>query len=136
MNEALYIPYNHEPDGTELSGSKRFTLTFDKTHLPPVNAFWSITMYDKVSLLLVENPINRYLINDSMLNELKSSGENNDKIVLYLQSDSPGAENESNWLPTPPGRPFYILLRLYLPKQEALDGTWEKPELVEVKNGD
>ncbi|RWR48370.1 DUF1214 domain-containing protein [Sinirhodobacter huangdaonensis] len=94
--------------------------------LPPVGAFWSLTMYDAKTRFLVRNPLDRYLINSPMLPGLK--GEANGDILLYLQKDSPGADLESNWLPTPDG-PFAAVLRLYLPKQSALDGIWIAPAI-------
>jgi hypothetical protein len=93
--------------------------------LPPVGAFWSLTMYDAKTRFLVRNPLDRYLINSPMLPGLKV--EANGDILLYLQKDSPGADLESNWPPTPNG-PFAAVLRLHLPKPSALDGTWIAPE--------
>jgi hypothetical protein len=97
--------------------------------LPPVNAFWSLTMYEMPASLLTANPLNRYLINSVMLPDLKKDADGG--ITLYLQKDSPGQDKESNWLPAPNG-PFTSILRLYWPRQEALDGTWKQPPLVNV----
>lgn len=85
-------------------------------------------MYD-ASRLLVANPLNRYLINSSMLPQLKRDADGG--LTLYIQHDSPGKAHESNWLPAPNG-PFYIAGRLYWPKPEALDGRWQKPALQRV----
>jgi hypothetical protein len=74
----------------------------------------------------VANPLNRYLINSAMLPDLKREAD--DGIALYIQHDSPGAEKESNWLPAPDG-PFFMILRLYLPKSVASDGEWKQPPL-------
>jgi hypothetical protein len=94
--------------------------------LPPVNAFWSLTMYDLPSRLLVANPLNRYLINSPMLPDLKRDPDGG--VTLYIQHDSPGKDKESNWLPAPSG-PFLMFLRLFWPKPEALDGKWKQPPL-------
>ncbi|HVY55413.1 MAG TPA: DUF1214 domain-containing protein, partial [Thermodesulfobacteriota bacterium] len=98
--------------------------------LPPVNAFWSVTMYDGKTQLLVANPINRYLINSPMLPGLKKNS--NGSITIYVQKESPGAGKESNWLPAPGGR-FYMVMRLYWPKKEALDGEWSPPPVLAAK---
>ena len=101
-------------DGEPLDGSKHnYTLTFPAGQLPPVNAFWSVTMYDGKTQLLIENPINRYLINSPMLPNLKKNADGS--LTLYIQKDSPGADKESNWLPAPNG-PIYLVMRLYWPK--------------------
>ena len=102
----------------------KYTISFAKGQLPPVNAFWSVTMYDEKSQLLVENPINRYLINSPMMPNLTKNADGS--LTVYIQKDSPGKEKESNWLPAPNGK-FYLVLRLYWPKKEALDGSWAPP---------
>ena len=86
--------------GETLDGSKHnYTLTFPAGQLPPVNAFWSVTMYDGKSQLLIKNPINRYLINSPMLPAMKKNADGS--LTLYIQKDSPGKEKEANWLPAP-----------------------------------
>ena len=92
--------------------------------LPPVKAFWSLTMYDGKTQLLVENPLDRYLLNSSMQDQFL--WQDDGSLVLYIGKDSPGEALESNWLPAPDG-PFYMTLRLYGPEPEALDGTWTPP---------
>lgn len=125
VQEALYPTYLVDSDGNPLDTSKkRYALRFIKGNLPPVEAFWSITMYDGVARLLVRNALNRYLINSSMLPELKV--DDNGDIVIYLQHSSPGETLESNWLPAPAG-PMGVVMRLYLPKASALDGRWQPP---------
>ncbi|WP_416797356.1 DUF1254 domain-containing protein [Ciceribacter azotifigens] len=129
VQEALYVIYGFDAQNAPLDGrTGRYTLTFTSETLPPVDAFWSITMYDRPKQLLVANPINRYLINSSMLADLKKNDEG--EIVLYLQNESPGADRESNWLPAPKDA-FYAVMRLYLPKPEALDGRW-KPSAIKI----
>jgi hypothetical protein len=135
--EAMYPMTKALPDGTELDGSKhRYTLTFAKGQLPPVNAFWSVTMYDGRTQLLIKNPINRYLINSPMLPRLKRNKDGS--LTLYIQKDPPGTAKESNWLPAPDG-PIYLVMRLYWPRTEPPsilppgNGTWSPPALVKAK---
>ena len=123
--EAIYPVYFVDSEGEKLDASKnRYTLRFAPDQLPPVNAFWSLTMYELPSSLLSANPLNRYLINSPMLPDLKRDADGG--LTLYLQHDSPGKDKESNWLPAPNG-PFFTVLRLYWPKDEALNGNVESP---------
>jgi len=123
--EAVYPILLTDSQGNKPDGSKsRYTLTFAKGQLPPVNAFWSVTMYDGKTQLLIENPIHRYLVNSPMLPDLKKNADGS--LTLYIQKDSPGADKESNWLPAPDG-PIYLVMRLYWPKPVALNGTWKPP---------
>lgn len=125
--EAMYPAYFTDSAGQPLDASKhRYTLHFAKDQLPPVNAFWSLTMYELPSSLLSANPLNRYLINSPMLPSLKRDADGG--ITMHVQHESPGRSRESNWLPAPKG-PFFSVLRLYWPKQEALDGAWKAPAL-------
>lgn len=131
VDEALYPLLVTDSEGNKPNCSKnRYTLTFSKEQFPPVNAFWSVTMYDGKTQLLIENPINRYLINSPMLPDLKKNKDGS--LVIYIQKDSPGKENESNWLPAPDG-PIYVVMRLYWPKDEALQGKWQPPVVTLVK---
>jgi len=132
--EAAYPMTRTLADGQTLDGSKHdYTLTFPAGLYPPVNAFWSVTMYDGKTQLLIENPINRYLINSPMLPEMKKNADGS--LTLYVQKDSPGAEKESNWLPAPNG-PIYLVMRLYWPKTEfpsvlpVGEGTWKPPTIA------
>jgi hypothetical protein len=134
--EATYPMTRVDADGDTLDGSKHnYRLTFPARQFPPVNAFWSVTMYDGKTQLLIENPINRYLINSPMLPELKKGEDGS--LTLYIQKDSPGADKESNWLPAPDG-PIYLVMRLYWPKTEppsilpAGKGTWSPPGIVKA----
>jgi hypothetical protein len=128
--EAIYPAYYIDSSGRQLEGSSyRYTLRFAVNQLPPVNAFWSLTMYELPSRLLVANPINRYLINSPMLPDLKRDSDGG--CTLLIQREFPGKERESNWLPAPNGS-FLLALRLYWPKSEALDGTWRQPPLERV----
>jgi hypothetical protein len=135
--EATYPLTKNDIDGNALDGSKHnYTLTFAAGEYPPVNAFWSVTMYDGKTQLLIENPINRYLINSPMLPQLKKNDDGS--LTLYIQKDSPGKDKESNWLPAPNG-PIYLVMRLYWPKTESPsilppgEGTWKPPGIVVAK---
>jgi hypothetical protein len=135
--EAMYPATRKDNQGEPLDGSKaKYTLTFAKDQFPPVNAFWSVTMYDGKTQLLIENPINRYLINSPMLPGMKKNLDGS--VTLYIQNKSPGKDKESNWLPAPNG-PIYLVMRLYWPKTEAPsilppgEGTWQPPAIVEAK---
>jgi len=121
-------------NGQTLDGStSKYTLTFAAGQFPPVNAFWSVTMYDGKTQFLIKNPIDRYLINSPMLPGLKKNLDGS--LTLYIQKDSPGAEHESNWLPAPDG-PMYLVMRLYWPKKEPPsilppgEGTWKPPAIM------
>jgi hypothetical protein len=128
--EALYPILDKDADGQPLDGSKgKYTLRFAPGQLPPVNAFWSITMYDLPQQLLVKNPINRYLINSPMLPGLKKDDDGG--LTLYIQAQSPGKEKEANWLPAPDG-PFVMFMRYYWPKQELLDDQWKTPAVAKA----
>ena len=124
--EAFYPAYFVDAGKQTLDGSNRYTMRFAPGQLPPVNAFWSLTMYELPASLLYANPLNRYLVNSPMLPSLKRDSDGG--ITLYVQNASPGADKESNWLPAPKG-PFFALMRLYWPKAEAVDGKWKAPSL-------
>src|SRR5262249_30226195 len=109
--EAMYPFYAVDADGEKLDASKnRYTLRFAKDRFPPVNAFWSLTMYNLPESLLVANPLNRYLINSAMLLDLERDADGG--VTLYIQNESPSKDKESNWLPAPKG-PFIAFMRLY-----------------------
>jgi hypothetical protein len=134
--EATYPFTRIDSDGQTLDGRKNnYTLTFPAGQQPPVNAFWSLTMYDGKTQLLIENPINRYLINSPMLPNMKTNPDGS--LTLYIQNKSPGADKEANWLPAPDGT-IYLVMRLYWPKTEAPsilpagEGTWQPPGVKRV----
>jgi hypothetical protein len=113
--EAMYPLTTVLPNGDVIDTSKHnYTLTFAKGEFPPVNAFWSVTMYDGKTRFLIENPINRYLINSPMLPGLRTNPDGS--VTIYIQNKTPGKAKESNWLPAPDG-PDYIVMRLYWPKE-------------------
>ncbi|MGO4394703.1 DUF1254 domain-containing protein [Variovorax sp. M-6] len=132
--EATYPVALNDNRGQALDGSKsNYTITFAADQLPPVNSFWSVTMYDGKTQLLIENPINRYLINSPMLRQMKKNADGS--VTMYLQHESPGKAKEANWLPAPNG-PIYAAMRLYWPKETppsvlpAGSGTWKPPMIV------
>jgi hypothetical protein len=133
--EATYPFTRSDSDGQPLDGSRHnYTLTFAAGQEPPVNGFWSITMYDGKTQLLIKNPINRYLINSPMLPELKKNPDGS--LTIYIQNKSPGADEEANWLPAPNG-PIYMVIRLYWPKAPrsalpVVEGTWQPPGVKRV----
>ncbi len=136
VDEAMYPMTRVDGTGETLDGSKsNYTITFPKDGFPPVNAFWSITMYDGKTQLLIENPINRYLVNSPMLPGMKKNADGS--LTIYVQNKSPGQELESNWLPAPDG-PIYMVMRLYWPKETppsilpAGEGTWQPPGVVKA----
>jgi hypothetical protein len=128
--EAIYPSYYVDAEGQKLDGSNSYTLRFKPGQFPPVNSFWSLTMYELPESLLAANPLNRYLLNSTMMDDFVRDEDGG--ITLYLQNESPGKEKESNWLPAPEG-PFSATLRLYWPKEEALDGSWQLPPLKKVQ---
>jgi len=128
--EAMYPIYTADADGQLLDGAHRYTLRFAPGQLPPVNAFWSLTMYKLPSSLLVANPLNRYLINSPMLPQLEKDPDGG--LTLIIQNDSPGADKEANWLPAPK-EAFQMAMRLYWPEDEALTGQWTAPPLQRMQ---
>jgi hypothetical protein len=134
--EAMYPYTRTDATGEPLDGSKhRYTITFPPGQLPPVNAFWSVTMYDGRSQFLVKNPIDRYLINSPMMSAMTKDADGS--LTLYIQKDSPGADKEANWLPAPDDT-IYLVMRLYWPKPAppsilpAGEGTWRPPGVKRV----
>ena len=135
--EAMYPYTRTDATGETLDGSKHnYTITFPAGQLPPVNAFWSVTMYDGKSQFLIKNPINRYLINSPMLPGMKKNADGS--LTLYIQKDTPGADKEANWLPAP-NDTIYLVMRLYWPKETPPsilppgEGTWKPPGIVKAK---
>jgi hypothetical protein len=135
--EAVYPLAKNDATGQPLDGSKHsYTLTFKPGEYPPVNAFWSVTMYDGKTQLLIENPIDRYLINSPMLPSMKKNADGS--VTIYIQKDAPTPDKKSNWLPAPNG-PIYMVMRLYWPKEKppsilpAGSGTWKPPAIQVAK---
>jgi hypothetical protein len=125
--DAVYPATAKDSDGNPYSGANKYVLHFAKGQTPPVNAFWSLTMYNNDGYF-IENPINRYAIGNR--NPLKYNADSS--VDLYFQNLSPGKDKENNWLPAPPG-PFNLMLRLYWPAEEFLSGNWTPPAVVKQK---
>ena len=123
--EAIYPTFLADADGAPLDASANlYTVTFADGQLPPVVSFWSLTMYDGATQLFIDNAIDRYLINSTMMDDLRLNDDGS--LTLLIQKDPPGKGWDSNWLPAPDG-PLYMVMRLYGPEAEALDGTWTPP---------
>jgi hypothetical protein len=127
--DAVY-PTSEGPDIVKkYSGTNKYVLHFNKGELPPVDGFWSLTMYD-ANYFFVPNPINRYTV--SQRNKLKANADGS--VDLYVQNESPGKYKEENWLPAPKDQ-FILMMRLYWPKEKPpsiLDGSWKIPPVKEV----
>ena len=124
--DAIYPMSVVDGDGVPYNGRNRYLLHFDKNQLPPIDAFWSLAMYDADGYF-VDNPINRYSIGDRDKLESNSDGSLN----IYIQHDSPGKDKESNWLPAP-ADDFNLVIRLYWPRSEILTGEWNPPAVKRV----
>jgi hypothetical protein len=128
--DALYFGYFVDADHQHLDTSKSsYELHFAKGDLPATKAFWSLTMYDGKTQLLVANPLKRYLLNSTMLKSFKFARDGS--LTLYIAHANPGPAKQSNWLPAPDG-PFYGIFRVYLPGDSVLNGTWKKPQMQPV----
>jgi hypothetical protein len=135
--EAMYPYTRNDCSGEPLDGSRqKYTLTFPAGQLPPVNAFWSVTMYDGKTQLLIENPINRYLINSPMLPGMNKSPDGS--LTILIQKDAPAKADEPNWLPAPDG-PIFLVMRLYWPKETPPSilppgsGSWSPPPVLQAQ---
>ena len=125
--DAIY-PLNLADDtGKPLDGTNAYMLHFDKSTLPPVDAFWSITLYDTDGFQ-VANVLNRFAVSSWMPFKYDADGS----LDLYFQSESPGADKEANWLPAPK-KPFTLTMRLYAPMSAALTGKWNPPPVVQQR---
>ncbi|HLA58790.1 MAG TPA: DUF1254 domain-containing protein [Puia sp.] len=124
--DAVYPTSAVDSAGNPYSGANKYIMHFAKGETPPVNAFWSLTMYSADGYFIA-NPINRYAIGNR--NPLKYNSDGS--LDLYFQNVSPGKEKESNWLPAPAGN-FNLCLRLYWPKEEFLSGKWTPPAVVKA----
>jgi hypothetical protein len=125
--DAVYPLNLGDETGRPLDGDSRYTITFEKGLTPPVDAFWSITLYDSQGFQ-VANSLNRFAVSSWMPLKYNPDGS----LTLYFRNDSPGPEKESNWLPAPKG-PFNLTMRLYAPKFEVLTGKWNPPPVTRVQ---
>ena len=127
--DAIYPHAMTDSEGQPLTGANTYEIHFAKGQLPPVSAFWSITMYNSRQFF-VKNPINRFAIGDRDNLAFNEDGS----LTLYVQHESPGATRESNWLPAPEDS-FRLFMRLYWPKQQILEGNWKPPAIQRVAVG-
>ena len=127
VEDAFYPLSLVDGDGKPYDGANRYSLRFTPAQLPPVNAFWSVTMYDTDSYL-VANPINRYALGDRS----NMTIADDDSLTIYIQSDAPDDAKTANWLPAPTAGGFKLALRLYAPKTAAADGAWVPPAVQRV----
>jgi hypothetical protein len=125
--DAIYPSNLADETGKPLDGASKYVLHFDKSNLPPVGAFWSVTLYDSEGFQ-VANAINRFAVSSWMRFKYNADGS----LDLYFQNESPGALKEANWLPAPKGA-FNLTMRLYAPKSDALTGKWNPPPVTKVQ---
>jgi hypothetical protein len=124
--DAIYPLNLGDESGTPLDGANKYSIHFDKGATPPVDAFWSITLYDNDGFQ-VANGLNRFAVSSWMPFKYNPDGS----LDLYFQNDNPGADKEANWLPAPKA-PFNLTLRLYAPKSDALTGKWDPPPVTKL----
>jgi hypothetical protein len=124
--DAIYPLNLGDKDGKPLDGANNYTIHFDKSEIPPVEAFWSITLYDPEGFP-VANSLNRFAVSSWMPFKYNADGS----LDLYFQNESPGKDKEANWLPAPKG-PFNLTMRLYAPEPDALTGEWNPPPVVKA----
>jgi hypothetical protein len=124
--DAIYPLNLADETGKPLDGANKYTLHFEKGATPPVDAFWSVTLYDTGGFQ-VANALNRFAVSSWMPFKYNVDGS----LDLYFQNESPGSDKEANWLPAPKG-PFNLTMRLYAPRSEALTGKWDPPPVTRV----
>jgi DNA sulfur modification protein DndE len=124
--DSIYLGTSYDSQVTALTGSQRYVIHFSAAHTPPANAFWSLTLYN-YRQFFASNTLNRYAIHS--VDNLTYNADGS--LDLFIQSDSPGPEKETNWLPSPREK-FYLVIRIYWPKPEALDGRWKPPAVQRV----
>jgi hypothetical protein len=125
--DAIYPLNLGDETGSPLNGTNKYVLHFDKSQLPPVSAFWSVTLYDSEGFQ-VANTLNRFAVSSWMPFKYNADGS----LDLYFQNESPGGGREANWLPAPKGA-FNVTMRLYAPKEDALTGKWYPPAVTKVE---
>jgi hypothetical protein len=124
--DAVYPLNLADRSGKPLDGANKYTIRFDNDRMPPVGAFWSVTLYDSDGFQ-VANPLNRFALSSWMPFKPNSDGS----LTLHIQNEDPGDDKQANWLPAPSG-PFNLTMRLYAPRSEALTGVWNPPPVVQV----
>jgi hypothetical protein len=125
-----YIYTDFDAEGERLSGAYEYTVTFPKGQTPPVDGFWSLTLYN-TEHLFSPNALKRYSLGTKNSKTLKTNADGS--LTLYVQSDSPGADKVSNWLPAPKDAEFSLYIRAYWPKQPILDGSWQPPRVEKAR---
>ncbi|MCU4180970.1 DUF1254 domain-containing protein [Bosea sp. BH3] len=125
--DAIYPLNLGDEAGRPLDGGSKYTIQFERGAAPPVNAFWSITLYDQEGFQ-VANSLNRFAVSSWMPFKYNPDGS----LTLYMQNESPGPDREANWLPSPKGA-FNLTMRLYGPKSEALTGRWNPPPMTKIQ---
>jgi len=128
--DAIYPTSKVDAGGKPYDGANRYVMHFPKGRTPPVNGFWSLTMYDQ-NMFFVPNDLNRYTLSSRFKFKYNRDGS----LDFYIQKDSPGKDKEANWLPAPDGK-FVLMLRLYWPKESPpsiIDGSWKPPAVERVK---
>jgi hypothetical protein len=126
--DAIYPMNIADADGKPMMGEQKYVLHFNKEELPPVEAFWSVTMYDEAGYQ-TPNPINRFAVSSWMPFKYNADGS----LDLYIQHDSPDADKVANWLPSPAAGKLGVTMRLYAPNTDALDGRWNPPAVKRVQ---
>ena len=127
VDDAIYPLNISDVDGKPVTAENKYVLHFNKEELPPVGAFWSLTMYDAEGFQIA-NPLNRFAIGDRDALKFNSDGS----LDLYIQNESPGTDKESNWLPAPKSGKLGLTLRLYAPKPQVANGLWNPPAIKRV----
>ena len=125
--DAIYPLNLADSTGKPLNGESNYVLHFEKDQIPPVNAFWSVTLYDQDGFQ-VPNALNRFAVSSWMPFAFNADGS----LDLHFQNESPGKDKEVNWLPAPKG-PFNLTMRLYAPKSDALTGRWNPPAVAKAE---
>ena len=127
FNETKYIFRDADSAGQQMNGNSTYAVTFPAGQLPPVDGFWSMTLYNEHHFFN-SNPLKRY----SLGTKNKTLQTNSDgSLTLYAGANSPGKDKETNWLPAPAG-PFSLYIRCYWPRQEVIDGTWMPPQVKKI----
>jgi len=124
--DAIYPTSEESANGKPYDGANRYVIHFNKGEMPPVNGFWSLTMYD-ADYFFVQNPLNRYALSSRSKFKTNKDGS----VDLYIQNTSPGKGQESNWLPSPAGK-FILMFRFYWPREAIIDGTWKLPAVTPI----
>jgi hypothetical protein len=127
VDDAIYPLNVSDSDGRPVTADNTYILHFSRDELPPVGAFWSLTMYDAEGFQ-VANPLNRFAIGDRDPLKFNADGS----LDLYIQNQNPGPDRETNWLPAPKRGQLALTLRLYAPKPQVANGHWAPPAIKRV----